>query len=259
MVFNTNNEQGIDFRVHNTTWEPIDFDGIKLMLRPCPARLSEKQKTAPLRKGFSNAARNHISHKMVARHHNNDYTPSNRHDPCIPDSYVVVNIETTGLSAKDHEIIEISAIRVINNRIENEFQALIKPKHQVLPSIEVITGLSTEALKNGKDISEVMPEFLHFTENMCIVSHNSEFYFGFLRAACEQCNLPIPLNHNIDTMLLARRYIDSVRNYKRSTLLDYFGINTKHEHQGIDDCLNTQQLFIKLIEIQLESLEKTTN
>ena len=38
MVFSANNEQRMDFRVHNTNWEPIDFDGVKLMLRPSPAR-----------------------------------------------------------------------------------------------------------------------------------------------------------------------------------------------------------------------------
>jgi CRISPR-associated protein Cas2 len=41
MVFNTNNEQRLDFRVHNGTWEPIDFDGIKLMLRPSPSRIKK--------------------------------------------------------------------------------------------------------------------------------------------------------------------------------------------------------------------------
>ena len=54
MVFNTNNEQGMDFRVHNTSWEPIDFDGLKLMLRPSPARI---QKLSEKRLGFSKAAR----------------------------------------------------------------------------------------------------------------------------------------------------------------------------------------------------------
>ena len=34
MVFSARNEQGLQFRVHNTTWEPVDFDGITLMRRP---------------------------------------------------------------------------------------------------------------------------------------------------------------------------------------------------------------------------------
>ena len=34
MVFNTNNEQGFDFKVWNTTWKPVDFDGFKMMLHP---------------------------------------------------------------------------------------------------------------------------------------------------------------------------------------------------------------------------------
>ncbi|MCL2137469.1 MAG: type I-E CRISPR-associated endoribonuclease Cas2e [Coriobacteriia bacterium] len=54
MVYSAQNEQGMNFRVHNCEWEPIDFDGVKLMLRPSSARV---KKLGALRLGFSNASR----------------------------------------------------------------------------------------------------------------------------------------------------------------------------------------------------------
>ena len=57
LVYSANNEQGLDFRVCGDTWEPIDFDGIKLMLRPTAIRLKTKQKQESLRLGFSDAAK----------------------------------------------------------------------------------------------------------------------------------------------------------------------------------------------------------
>ena len=59
MVFSTNNEQGMDFRIHGEVWEPVDFDGLKLMLRPSPARLAANQAklSESGRLGFSNAAK----------------------------------------------------------------------------------------------------------------------------------------------------------------------------------------------------------
>lgn len=34
MVFAANTEQGLDFKVHNHEWVPIDIEGVTLMLRP---------------------------------------------------------------------------------------------------------------------------------------------------------------------------------------------------------------------------------
>ncbi|MCL2036032.1 MAG: type I-E CRISPR-associated endoribonuclease Cas2e [Oscillospiraceae bacterium] len=57
MVFGTNNEQGFDFRVCGEVWEPIDFDGLKLMMKPSVGRLAKKKKSTLTKTGFSNAAK----------------------------------------------------------------------------------------------------------------------------------------------------------------------------------------------------------
>ena len=54
MVYSARNEQHMDFKVHNAEWEPIDFDGIKLMLRPSPSRVKN---LGGLRLGYSNASK----------------------------------------------------------------------------------------------------------------------------------------------------------------------------------------------------------
>jgi len=244
MVFNTNNEQGMDFRVHNTNWEPIDFDGLKLILRPSPARLAGKTKPAFLKKGFSNASKYHIARKMREKSR-----PQNNENINKPGVYVVVDIETTGLSASEHEIIEIAALRVEDNNISDAFQSLVKPGSPVPAHIEKLTGLSTESLANGRSLREVMPEFISFINNSAIVCHNAEFDFAFLNAACERCGLPLFLNKQIDTMKIARKKITRIKNYKLASLLDYFDIKREQSHRGMEECIATQQLYVKLMEI----------
>jgi CRISPR-associated protein Cas2 len=61
MVYSAKNEQRLDFRVHNSIWEPIDYDGIKLMLRPSPSRI---KKQASLRLGYSKASKFRAVKKM---------------------------------------------------------------------------------------------------------------------------------------------------------------------------------------------------
>lgn len=238
MVFNSNNEQRMDFRVHNTSWEPIDFDGLKLMLRPSPGRA---KKTGELRMGFSNAAKMRKARRTSKSKHNIRVQPN---------MYVVIDIETTGLSATENEIIEIGAILVKNKQIERNYHALVKAKAKIPPKIEALTGLSNEILnREGRELADVLPEFLAFVSDTPVVSHNADFDYGFLRTACERSSLPLFSNFCIDTLTLARRLIDDTTNYKLATLLDYFGIDTASLHRSSNDCLSTKRLYEKLIEL----------
>lgn len=238
MVFTAHNEQGMDFRVHNTNWDPIDFDGIKLMLRPSPARA---RKFNEMRMGFSNAARMRKAKQMSRIKHNKQ----------LPEKYIALDVETTGLSSERHKIIEIGAIKVNENQIEASFHMFVKPKKKIPQDIANLTGLSDEILqREGKELSDILPELLLFVGDLPIVSHNVDFDYGFLRVACENCGLPLFSNHCIDTLALARRLVENVQNYKLETLLNYFGIEVGLKHRSMEDCYYTKQLYEKLIEIR---------
>lgn len=240
MVCSANNEQRMDFRVHNSDWQAVDFDGLKLMLRP---NQECAKVTGELKSGFSNAAKMHRV-RQVSNRKRIGNPPSER--------YVVVDVETTGLSAAEHEIIEIGAIIVNMKEVEAKFHALVKAKGRIPPSISTLTGLSNENLeRDGKILATVMPDFLAFVQDLPVVSHNAEFDYQFLRSACEQCNLPLFSNPCIDTLALARRLLNDVKNYKLATLIEYFGIQASCIHRSTDDCLTTKQIYEKLIELQL--------
>ncbi len=83
-----------------------------------------------------------------------------------------------------------------------------------------------------------------------MVSCNVELDYGFLRAACKRFGLPLFSNQCIDTLVLARRLVDDVNNYKLETLLDYFQIEAKGSQRGIEGCLATKQLYEKLIKFE---------
>jgi len=236
MVFNTNNEQRLDFRVHNDTWEPIDFDGIKLMLRPSPSRVKQ---LGELRMGFSKASKRQIAKR----------TAKKRGIP-FPDTYVVIDIETSGLHPEEHKIIELGAILVEAHCIKERFSVLVQPQGVITPEIEKITGITNAMLqKEGIDISLAMQKFISFLRDLPVVSHNVDFDYGFLRKACAACNLQLPSNRCIDTLTLSRRKIKNIGNYKLDTLAKYFAIATTQIHRSMADCEITYQLYEKLINL----------
>lgn len=238
MVFSTNNEQRMDFRVHNTSWEPINFDGLKLMLRPSPARA---RRQGELRMGFSKAATFHKARQMSGK---------KRSGQNLPSRYVVVDVETTGLSSLADEIIEIGAILVDDGQVEAEYITLVRPERTIPQIITELTGLTNEQLnQEGKPLTEALADFISFTGNLPVVSHNARFDYEFLRIGCQRCGLPLFSNRCVDTYALARRLIDDVDNYKLTTLAAFFGIKTTGEHRSIHDCSTAMQVYEKLIEI----------
>ena len=86
LVYTAAGEQRMEFRTHNTSWEAVDFDGIKLMRRPLPQTQTEAMDLKP---GFSKAAKYQMAQKMAQRTARkpgkNDYT--------------VIDLESTGLHA----------------------------------------------------------------------------------------------------------------------------------------------------------------
>jgi CRISPR-associated protein Cas2 len=239
MVFSTNNEQKMDFRVHNTSWEPIDFDGLKLILRPSSSRLKTSE---ALGKGFSNASKNRKAKQILRQ---------KQMKKKLPETYVVIDVETTGLSVIDDDIIEIGAISVCNSKIKASFNALIKISIKLPLTIRELTGLTEDILNSdGKELIDVMQDFLEFVGDLPVVSHNSSFDYGFLRHACESCNLPPFANQCVDTLTVARRLVDDVNNYKLETLLNFFEIETDVKHRSIEDCISTKRLYEKLIELR---------
>lgn len=237
MVYRANNEQHMQFRVHNTTWEPVDFDGLMLMRRPLPQTRENAVDRPPMAKaGFSNAAHQQKARQMSKR--KSSIT-----------NYTVIDVETTGLDPLTDDIIEIAALRVVGGVPLREFSQLISIDRPLPPDIVRLTGITvTDLQKNGRPLGQVMDELLEFIDDAPLVSHNAVFDQRFLTAACKKTDMPILNNRFIDTLTLARRKITGVPNYKLATLAAHLGITVQHPHRAQADCHVTQRIFTILNE-----------
>jgi CRISPR-associated protein Cas2 len=244
MVYPAKNEQGFDFHVWGATWQPIDFDGLKLMLRPHPNRVQANTDT--LKPGFSKAAK----HQTAKRFANNKQKSS------FPNTYLVVDVETTGLQPDKDEIIEIGAIKVTEGTSEI-YQALIRTSVMIPQNIERLTGITNELLvREGRELEAVIKEFREFAGELPFVSHNIAFDMNFLRKAYEKCSLSAPNNLCIDTLRMARKLLDDPRDYKLGTLMKYFDMEQSNLHRGVGDCSATVLLYDKLRAILVDNTDE---
>lgn len=171
----------------------------------------------------------------------------------FPDTYVVIDIETTGLSPNNCEIIELSALKVENNEITDTFSSLVKPAAPVPEFIEALTGITNEMLLTAPSIADILPSYIDFLGDNILLGHNVTFDIGFLNHNCKEylnCSLP---NDYVDTLRISKKLIKNIDNYKLGTLAAHFNIPQEVAHRALDDCKTTNELFK-----QLKSLNKET-
>lgn len=208
MVFSTNNEQHLDFYVHNSAWIPVDLDGIKLMKRP---ENTLDTGNTELATGFSNAAKQRLGKKR-------------RRDKAIS-SYVLLDIETTGLSVQNDEILEIGIFEISAGRI-TERQSFIIKVDSIPAGIEKLTGIDTQLVSTeGGDLGSALEQVFDLIEEKNVLIYNAEFDLGFLKRAADKTGMSFPYIHVIDVMELSKKHLKNQTNYKLETIAGQLGIN----------------------------------
>lgn len=164
--------------------------------------------------------------------------------------YTVVDIETTSLDSFHGEILEISAIKVRNKKEIDNFSELIKTNEEIGYFTTNLTGITNEMmLKEGKELEEVLQNFKAFLGNDIIVGHNVNFDINFLYDNMEEHIDTYLSNDYVDTLRVARKVLPNLRHHKLDDLITYFHLTKRNEHRALNDCVLTNQVYIRLSEM----------
>lgn len=235
MVFSAKNEQGFSFYVHNTSWEPGDFEGIWLMRRPASVAVDAGMETAEKKLHSRTIARKAAAARSGKREQ---------------EGYCAIDVETTGLEYQKDDIIEIAAVRIVNHQLSDQISMLIRIDRKIPPEISRMTGITDEMVQQeGVPLWEAMEKFRNFIGSSPIVSHNISFDRSFISEASMRLGEPPLRNICKDTMTMAKRRIDDIRDYKLETIAEYYHIEVSQKHRALADCITTFRIYEKLNEI----------
>lgn len=241
MVYSSNGEQHMKFVVYNTTWEPVDFDGITLMRRPLPRKSYDEasEENKRLQPGFSKAA-------LIEKVKKIEASKGKQQDVC---GFITIDIETTGLDPEKDEILEIAAIKYIENNEAEVFSRAVKVQKPLTKEISELTGITDDfLLKNGMDIETALKDFWDFVGRAKLVGYNISFDMSFLRNASIEHKIKMQANKCIDILQLARRKVKGTKNYKMSTVASELGIEMAQKHRAESDCRLAFEIYRKLNE-----------
>lgn len=162
----------------------------------------------------------------------------------IVNSYVCLDIETTGLSPKKGaKIIEIGAVKVINGKLVSRFSALINPEQKLPQKIEELTGITNEELKDKEVYGKVLPTFYKFIGNLPVIMHNSKFDWNrFLLHYFKSVGI-IAKNRSIDTLAISKRINKDLTSHKLNILADKYNIKQTAHHRAYDDAYVTARIY----------------
>ena len=166
----------------------------------------------------------------------------------LNDSYVVFDLETTGLSPDKNKIIEIGAVKVVDGAITERFSTFVNPEVPIPYNIEQLTSIKDDMVLDAPRIEEILPEFMKFCEGTVMVAHNAEFDTGFIRRNCERMGLPFDFTI-ADTVALARILLPQLNRFKLDTVAKAVGVSLDHHHRAVDDAACTAEIFVKFIEM----------
>lgn len=161
--------------------------------------------------------------------------------------YIVFDLETTGLNPIRDEIVEISGIKVHENKTVKEFSTLVNPGIPISPAAARINGITDEMVRHAPPLRDALENFLHFAEDKVLVGHNIHtFDMIFLyTGAARKLERTIP-NDYVDTLYLARNCLPHLTRHRLIDVAEHFGIATDGAHRALADCHMNLQCYMEL-------------
>jgi DNA polymerase III epsilon subunit family exonuclease len=173
-------------------------------------------------------------------------------------TYVVVDLETTGLRPGSSQICEIGAVRVAGFEIVDEFETLVDPRERLSPVVSTLTGLSDRMLRGAPLPGVAVQRFLSFAGDAVLVAHNARFDLSFLDRETERLTGSRLGNPVIDTVSLARRLVGGrVPGASLAHLSHWVGTSVEPCHRALPDAQATAEVLLRLIGLAQERGART--
>ena len=163
--------------------------------------------------------------------------------------FSVLDVETTGLSARNNRVIEIGIVKLKNLKITDKYTTLIKPGCNIPYFITQFTGISNSDVEYSPSFYDTAEEIEEFIGNSIISGHNLSFDEGFLRYEFIRNGFEPLSNLNVCTLKLSRKIFPSLKSKSLASVSQHLKIVNKDSHRALSDAEATAKILIKLIKI----------
>jgi len=162
-------------------------------------------------------------------------------------SYVSLDLETTGLNPKYERIIEIGAVKVIEGEITDIYSTFVDPQIRIPENITELTGIVDENVVSAPKIDDIIVELINWIGNMPLLGHRIIFDYSFLKKEALKAKIPFEKT-GIDTLSLCRMIMPAENSKTLSAACKFYNIDPGNSHRALDDAKAADSLYRVLME-----------
>lgn len=168
-------------------------------------------------------------------------------------TYVVVDVETTGGRAGLDRITEIGAVKISSGKVIAEWHSLINPERHIPAFITGLTGIDNAMVADAPKFAEIADDFAAFLGDAIFVAHNVNFDYGMI--AGEYRRLERRFRYpKLCTVASMRRHYPGLASYSLKNLCREMGVRLDNHHRALDDARAAAEL-LKLVNLRRLGLE----
>ncbi len=168
------------------------------------------------------------------------------HDTPLPERFVVLDTETTGLDPASERIVEIAVLTFQDGALVETYETLINPGKLMPPMASAVNGITDDMLIGQPSFQEVAEEIRRRIDGVLIVGYNIDFDLRFLSASFSRHGHHVDLSKKLDVLAVARQALPYgvLPNHRLETLKRHFQIE-RASHRAADDCLTTYDILLR--------------
>ena len=171
-------------------------------------------------------------------------TKGGKHLNTYVKDYVVFDLETTGISVFKDEVVEISAVKVADGKVVDEFSTLVNPGMPIPTDASNVNGITDDMVEDAPKFEKALKDFLDFAGDDVLVGHNIQsFDMKFIcRDALKFYGKTVG-NDFVDTLKIAQAYLPELRHHTLTDLACHYHIDAAGAHRALNDCRMNQKVF----------------
>ncbi len=161
--------------------------------------------------------------------------------------FIAFDFETTGTVPGVDQIVEIGAVKFINGQVDAVFSTLVDPQRLIPPGASAVNGITNDMVVGKPLLETLLDPLAEFCGALPMVAHNASFDAQFLNAAVTKHETSAPKGVVIDTLVISRKVLPGMPNYKLGTLVQHLKIPSGEFHRAEADSIYAGKLFLELI------------
>lgn len=162
-------------------------------------------------------------------------------------TYVVVDVETTGGQPPRDRVTEIGAVKVQNGQVIGEWTSLINPERHIPSFITELTGITNHMVSSAPTFADVASDLLDFMDGAVFAAHNVNFDYGFVASEFRRLEIPFRMP-KVCTCASMRRLYPGHSSYSLGNLCREYGIALKEHHRALCDAKAAAELLLMINE-----------